>query len=142
LIVLSLSVIFAYLAMSNKKDEEILLTPRPASPRSERPARFGMFRLGTRTFRYVSASHPCASPRFRVLPNSRTDSYDITRYAFVRGFGWFRHGEDIFNKIFKGYKFSKKLFLFLKLFLEKRNSKKYFFYFYKSLEIPRGYRDI
>jgi hypothetical protein len=46
------------------------------------------------------------------------------------------------DRIFKGYKFSKKLFLFSKLFLEKRKCKKYFFYFYKSLEIPRVYRDI
>jgi len=45
-------------------------------------------------------------------------------------------------KFLKDINFLKKLFLFLKLFLEKRNSKKYFFYFYKSLEIPRGYRDI
>ena len=105
-IVLSLSVIFAYLVMSNKKDEEIHLTPhapRPLVPSVPHvSARFG-------TFRHVSASHPTfrhasatlrlathalphASVCFRVFPNSRTDSYDITRYAFVRGFGWFRHG--------------------------------------------------
>ena len=57
----------------------------------------------------------------------------------------FRHGSRFigtWNRIFKGYKFSKKLFLFSKLFLEKRKYKKYFFYFYKSLEIHRGYRDI
>jgi hypothetical protein len=116
-IVLSLSAIFAYLAMSNKKDEEIHLTPRPASPRSEPPARFG---TPSATLRLATHALPHASVCFRVFPNSRTDSYDITRYAFVRGFGWFRHGEDIFNKIFKGYKFSKKTFFIFETFFRKK----------------------
>jgi len=127
LIVLSLSVIFAYLAMSNKKDEEIHFNPTPRvlsfrAFRTFRPVtpRFGQSPHVSARFGNTSSSHPCASPRFRVFPHSRTDSYDITRYAFVRGFGWFRHGEDIFNKIFKGYKFSKKTFFIFETFFRKK----------------------
>ena len=80
----------------------------------------------------IPQTFPTLPQRFPMF----SEAYDITRYAVVRCFGWFRHGEDIFNRIFKGYNFLKNFFYFQNFF-QKKESRKNIFFIFANLQKSR-----
>ena len=113
--------------------------PRPASSRSESPARFGTPKLG-----FGTSPHVTTKTRRDTTRHDESyvfnEVFGIARYAFVRGFRLVYTWEIYFILNLKNLQ---KLFLFFSiLFKEESIQKNKIFLFQNSREILAGQRNI